>query len=1066
MRLVRMGERVPAWILLSLLSLGSAHVQGGQPAATRPGDRPTTSAPAASHPATADPTRPASGPAAGSPTDSTAVPPPVEGAHAASGVVTEVIGLTVVGRRSRQRFTLDDMERIVHKNAYLLPLGRLARVLEARFTEQDGLYVLESAAGKFVLDIAKQELRDAGGQRRSILVVVSATELSNRPEVFISPNEIANVLAVTVAWNEEQYAYRIDVPRTLRVWQVKGIARQTAAAHELGLELPELHPPAGPEDSWLQMVEYSLKADREWRRRGTETSHRLSVHPPTETLWGRALGGAYKLRLSHPGYVRQDGDTEWTREYPDVRIDWGSWVYQGNRFELVLGDHVVGLTRLAFPRASLTGAKLTALSGFTDADLADVTTLNNVAGLYDRSHQFQGLARLGSRVDLFVNNRLVDTQEVVADKDTQPGMGRYRFEDVQMPVGSLVQARVVITEPEGTVRSLDQEFLDTRVLLPAGRAIYQAEAGSRRIRSNYLAENDPRERVSAGRLWGQAASAKLLYGLTDELTVGAAGATQKDLYREDAAILGDRSYATSSSHLGIPVYWSPSSRFLMSAEAGFSDGEGRGDDRYDGAAGILSWQLFPVTGLTLQGDLYHYGQNYFDGSDPILRNRRGWEVTGRWDIAKTVGVAAAVGGVEWVRQEEPADPDGLKYASLRAHTSILPRTSLEAQVDRMGTGQVNGLLKSISIRSGPWAGVEASLEERWGDDLAVIGRDLLDGLSLRGIPSYLTPSREIEVRSWLSSDHRVGARYTEEHGDKRRIWAYHASSFRVPYELAVENHLGRDIDTQSNLLSSRVNLYLDSERSHSVGMRVDYEDREWRVLAFVSLTDLIAFDRGRPAVLSRKRINPDSGGIHGRVFVDYNANGILDEGEEGLEGIGVLLDERRRTTTDKAGHYSFAAPWNAKNVRVTIDMTTVPAIYSVVHGAQGAGTQPGNLSRVDLAVTPVISASGKVETEGADKTIAIAGVRVRMVRGEDRKLISESITARDGSYLFSDLRPGSYVLAVDPSTLPPEFTIDQPEHSIKVSFSRDFQDFKGPTFHARRRPTTLPSQPATTAPAP
>jgi uncharacterized repeat protein (TIGR01451 family) len=46
--------------------------------------------------------------------------------------------------------------------------------------------------------------------------------------------------------------------------------------------------------------------------------------------------------------------------------------------------------------------------------------------------------------------------------------------------------------------------------------------------------------------------------------------------------------------------------------------------------------------------------------------------------------------------------------------------------------------------------------------------------------------------------------------------------------------------------------------------------------------------------------------VTGRVFIDMNDDGIYDHGEEGAEGVVVLLDGTRSSTTDRRGNFSFS----------------------------------------------------------------------------------------------------------------------------------------------------------------
>ena len=68
----------------------------------------------------------------------------------------------------------------------------------------------------------------------------------------------------------------------------------------------------------------------------------------------------------------------------------------------------------------------------------------------------------------------------------------------------------------------------------------------------------------------------------------------------------------------------------------------------------------------------------------------------------------------------------------------------------------------------------------------------------------------------------------------------------------------------------------------------------------------------------------DKGFILGKVFMDCNANGVQDKGEEGVPGVRVVLEDGTYIVTDGAGKFSFYGLANRTHV-VKVDRATVPA---------------------------------------------------------------------------------------------------------------------------------------------
>ena len=67
----------------------------------------------------------------------------------------------------------------------------------------------------------------------------------------------------------------------------------------------------------------------------------------------------------------------------------------------------------------------------------------------------------------------------------------------------------------------------------------------------------------------------------------------------------------------------------------------------------------------------------------------------------------------------------------------------------------------------------------------------------------------------------------------------------------------------------------------------------------------------------------DKGFILGKVFMDCNANGVQDKGEQGVPGVRLMLEDGTYVITDGGGKYSFYGISNRTHV-VKADRTTLP----------------------------------------------------------------------------------------------------------------------------------------------
>ncbi|MCY2924642.1 MAG: hypothetical protein NT031_04260 [Planctomycetota bacterium] len=449
--------------------------------------------------------------------------------NAAAPGKIEVIGLTLQGRRMRERIEIDDLASVLAPDGtHLLPLLRLAKVLDVEAVDKDPLVEVAGVGGKAVINLTEKTIEMAGRHSR-IEVAVAASEIVGHRDVFLRPDTIAQLLGVELKWNESEYAYQATTTRALKIWEIS--QREWKKLLQVGPELPQLHGRAGPADNALHFwsTDLAFQHQRMWQPSGRTDQTTLSA--PQHSLWGRLGGGAFRIDMLNPGWVHDENVSRFDPGEPVFALNWAEWVHRGPAYEVVVGDSYFGLSELVFPRMQQTGIKMTALSGFTAAELAALETMPELGRFYGRTRTFEGLAPVRSRVELRVNGRVIDVQEALADSTTPPGMGRYRFEDARLPAGVLSQVQIVITEPSGTQTFEKREFYESRLLLPAGHGVYLATVGTRREPDVLADINGGRKTVGLGRAYGVIAGTRALYGVTDELLVGAVFGTQSDIVR-------------------------------------------------------------------------------------------------------------------------------------------------------------------------------------------------------------------------------------------------------------------------------------------------------------------------------------------------------------------------------------------------------------------------------------------------------------------------------------------------------------------------------------------------------
>jgi hypothetical protein len=174
-----------------------------------------------------------------------------------------------------------------------------------------------------------------------------------------------------------------------------------------------------------------------------------------------------------------------------------------------------------------------------------------------------------------------------------------------------------------------------------------------------------------------------------------------------------------------------------------------------------------------------------------------------------------------------------------------------------------------------------------------------------------------------------------------------------------------------------------------------------------------------------------------RVWEDTNANGVQDAGEAGIAGVTVLKDENgapvATTTTDASGNYSFTVTPGTYSVAIV-----APAGYLVTtEPGQRRARQRHQRRRPDRPYRPLLRrerptstpastappnwATAWLDTNGNGQQdngeAGVAGVKVTLLDANGNA-VGSTTTDANGNYLFTGLRPGTYSVQFDKTTLP------------------------------------------------
>jgi hypothetical protein len=157
-------------------------------------------------------------------------------------------------------------------------------------------------------------------------------------------------------------------------------------------------------------------------------------------------------------------------------------------------------------------------------------------------------------------------------------------------------------------------------------------------------------------------------------------------------------------------------------------------------------------------------------------------------------------------------------------------------------------------------------------------------------------------------------------------------------------------------------------------------------------------------------------GVAGRVFLDQNANGQLDRGEQTLPDVTVRVGVWASESNSK-GRFEV---WNLtpyEPTLVTVDSSSLPSplwipSYATVTVVPG----PNRYVLADIPIVPAGAVEGRVVLESPDGRQPVGNARLTLIDNQTgvRQVIT---TFDDGEFVAIGVRPGRYEVAVDEQLL-------------------------------------------------
>ena len=258
----------------------------------------------------------------------------------------------------------------------------------------------------------------------------------------------------------------------------------------------------------------------------------------------------------------------------------------------------------------------------------------------------------------------------------------------------------------------------------------------------------------------------------------------------------------------------------------------------------------------------------------------------------------------------------------------------------------------------------------------------------------------------------------------------------------------RSVSSRETLLTAGLNKSLGS---YGLGLSTSYSSRG---LFAVGLQLFIAMGREPRQGQWRFDALPkaDSGSTSVRVFLDDNANGIMDAGEEPIENVALTVNgSRAPARTDAAGIAWLDRLPIRQHVDIAVDTQTLEDPYWV---PQRKGVRlvprPGRVAELDFPVVLTSEIDGTVYLVEKTARRGMGDVVIELLDPQ-RKVVSAIKSSSDGYYIIPAVVQGRYTLRVSPAQLKQFDLIDPGERDITILPDGKF--INGVDFLLSRNPT-------------
>jgi hypothetical protein len=148
------------------------------------------------------------------------------------------------------------------------------------------------------------------------------------------------------------------------------------------------------------------------------------------------------------------------------------------------------------------------------------------------------------------------------------------------------------------------------------------------------------------------------------------------------------------------------------------------------------------------------------------------------------------------------------------------------------------------------------------------------------------------------------------------------------------------------------------------------------------------------------------------VFADDGAVGTYRAGAPPLPDVEVILDDKRRTRTDRSGHYRFAGVTYGSHSVEAVYQSANPFFYTTASRVQSEINEEINFG-IGLAFGRIFG------TVQSDTGAGLAGVDISVSQGPHR---DRAQTNSKGDFRVEGLSSGDYEVKLDADSVPPGYS--------------------------------------------